>query len=233
MSPCNICTQRHKTSVFEMSLMLAPNKSIVGTDSTGACCTHDEPSTGAIAQTHNKSRASIHTLETEIDQPPPRDLNPPATLQELENKFAPWKVDVADQHGKIRVLINNDGKGFGVVTGACTVQQGQTFLLPGGGGFRSDEEAAKAKEEGYFTMIASLQKDSEEVIYKNGKTRTKYTIYGLKAQLALDGYPEAALNCHILEEQPSSAGVQRFGVKNLVQKNGSTCPGSGRPKSCR
>ena len=97
----------------------------------------------------------------------------------------------------------------------------------------SGKQAAKAKEEGYFTMIASLQKDSEDVTYKNGKTRTEYTIYGLKAQLALDGYPEAALNCHILEEQPSSAGVQRFGVKNLVQKNGSTCPGSGRPKSCR
>ena len=48
----------------------------------------------------------------------------------------------------------------------------------------------------------------------------KYTLYSVRAQLALDGYPNTELNCHeITEAGPTEAGqVQRCNVKCLVEK---------------
>ena len=64
---------------------------------------------------------------------PTRELSPPSSIAELE-KLGPWEVDTVASNGKIRVLVNAAGRGFGVVTGTCQVVAGGQFLAPGSGG---------------------------------------------------------------------------------------------------
>ena len=84
-------------------------------------------------------------LQTEREPVTNRGLKAPATIKELEEKYTTWVVDTPNANGKITVRIAADGRAFGLVVGACKVQRGTVFLLPGHGGVRLEADALKSR----------------------------------------------------------------------------------------
>ena len=174
----------------------------------------------AAKPSENWVSAEVKALEVDTESMPTRELSPPSSIAELE-KLGPWEVDTVASNGKIRVLVNAAGRGFGVVTGTCQVVAGGQFLAPGSGGARPVAEYEKTVAEKWCAVVGEFTSDNQEVLYKssaNPSNLLKFTLYGLKAQLALDGYPGAELNLHTLKETTGGdAGLQRYAV-NCLQK---------------
>ena len=165
----------------------------------------------------------LDALQADREPAPNRNLVAPATLTELEGKYTTWRVDTPNANGKITVRIAADGRAFGLVAGACKVQRGTVFLLPGPGGMRLEADAAKATEEKLLALPAHAARDTMEVLFCREKGKIKdadlITLYGLLGKLALDGYPNVRLNFHTLTKDGAHAGgLDRWRIDRAVEK---------------
>jgi len=155
------------------------------------------------------SQDAVAALQNDRPDVVTRNLEAPGSLAELERLHGPWTVDVTLPNAKLRVLINGRGHGFGVAVGAIKVQQDAIFILPGAGGFLKDEEE---KVENMFATQCELSSGNCEVLFYTSpreKSRARmFTLYGLFAKLAIEGYTAVALNGHDVEKcAPSAAGA--------------------------
>ena len=107
-----------------------------------------------------------------------------------------------------------------MVVGACKIQRGTVFLLPGNGGVRLEADALKARsEEQLLALPVVAATDTMEVLFCNGKETQLLTIYGLLGKVALEGYPNARLNLHTLTKDGAHAGgLDRWSIERVVEK---------------
>ena len=168
---------------------------------------------------------SVHDLEVDVEPFQDRKMNlkAPVSLEQMEKEHGPWVVDTVTQDAKIRILINKESRGFGVVLASTTVPKDGIVLLPGSGGPRTKEEADECKANGWFSLTPEVTNDNVSLLYKKDKqdkTPQMYTWYSLRAQLALDGFADVALNGHLttIKENPGSVGAQRYTVQPVAVK---------------
>ena len=121
---------------------------------------------------------------------------------------------------RMRILIS-EGSASAYIRTVAPVQviAGETILGFGSGGKRTAEEADRAI---LFKLPMVLTSDRVEVLFqKEDKTLTKYTIYGLLAQLTLDGHPKVIINLHsaVRDDEKSLAGVERCPLQWTQMRN--------------
>ena len=166
-----------------------------------------------------ESRMDVHDLEVDKENIPSLNLEAPTSFEEVETKYGPWVLDTVASDGKIRIVINADSRAFGIALDSVTLLKDTMALLPGGGGFRPQDEADKCKKDGYFTLRPEIKSDNVSFWYKKkgDKLPQMYTFYSLKAQFALDGFPDVPLVGHQItkKETPGTGGAQRFTVEPL------------------
>ena len=109
-----------------------------------------------------------------------RNFKAPVNIQELNAKYDSWAVECPNANGQITVRIAADGRAFGLVVGACKVQRGTVFLLPGNGGVRLEADALKVRsEEKCLALPVVAATDTMEVLFCKGKKEIQLlTIYG-------------------------------------------------------
>ncbi len=176
------------------------------------------PNEGGAAQSSEARMAvasdMICVLEKDVEPVPVRawtDDEVPATVAALE-ALGPFLADIPSKNGKMRICLHADGRGFGVALVSHVTVAGESFLEIGSGGLREASQMEPTRASGRFAIEAVVSADNQEVLFQTDKqTSVKHTLYGLKAQLALDGYPDAVLNNHKLTRATpiASGGIER------------------------
>ncbi len=172
------------------------------------------PNDGAAQSSQATATDMISVLEKDVEPVPALAWTTdevPATVAALD-ALGPFLADIPSKNGKVRICLHKDGRGFGAVLVSHVTVAGEVFLEIGSGGLREASQIEPTRANGRFALEAVISADNQEVLFQTDKqSSVKHTLYGLKAQLALDGYPDVVLNNHRLTRANpiASGGIER------------------------
>ena len=129
----------------------------------------------------------------------------------------------ATANGKLRIIVTKDLKGYAYIMAPMTVACGERFIGLGSGGRKSEEEAKTTRDANMLTLPLQITSDACHVYYTKAATTPEalVTLYGLVAQLTMEGYRQVGLSYHTLDVVPQSKqdkGIDRYTVTMVRPK---------------